>query len=173
VYSSPAVVDGVVYFGSNDRSVYAIDASSGQKVWSYKTGDAIDGSAAIAGGAVYIGSKDHNIYALNAKTGDLIWSYKTGGDIESFASIANGVLYIGSNDYYVYAIGEYGSQQTLPSAATISPTATANLSPTTSPSSTALPLPTTPEFPPWTAVLLGVIASIPLVAVFKRKQTSK
>ena len=38
VESSPAVVNGVVYVGSWDHNVYALNASTGAKLWSYTTG---------------------------------------------------------------------------------------------------------------------------------------
>ena len=34
-HSSPAVVNGVVYVGSVDHNVYALNASTGAKLWSY------------------------------------------------------------------------------------------------------------------------------------------
>jgi outer membrane protein assembly factor BamB len=37
--SSPAVSGGVVYVGSDDGKVYALDASTGAFKWSYTTGD--------------------------------------------------------------------------------------------------------------------------------------
>ena len=37
--SSPAVANGVVYVGSDDGNVYALNASTGAKLWSYATGD--------------------------------------------------------------------------------------------------------------------------------------
>ena len=36
--SSPAVANGVVYVGSEDNNVYALNASTGAKLWSYATG---------------------------------------------------------------------------------------------------------------------------------------
>ena len=36
--SSPAVVNGVVYFGGEDYNVYALNASAGALLWSYHTG---------------------------------------------------------------------------------------------------------------------------------------
>ena len=36
--SSPAVANGVVYIGSVDGNVYALNASTGVKLWSYATG---------------------------------------------------------------------------------------------------------------------------------------
>ena len=38
VESSPAVVDGVVYIGSGDGNVYALNATNGAKLWNYTTG---------------------------------------------------------------------------------------------------------------------------------------
>ena len=38
VESSPAVVGGVVYIGSSDDKVYALNATNGAKLWSYTTG---------------------------------------------------------------------------------------------------------------------------------------
>ena len=79
VYSSPAVVDGVVYIGSEDNNLYALNATTGAKLWSYTTGDRVDSSPAVANGVVYFGSSDGNVYALNAKTGHKLWSYAAGG----------------------------------------------------------------------------------------------
>ena len=46
-YSSPAVVNGVVYVGSNDHYVYALNAATGTYIWSYKTGGSVDSSPAV------------------------------------------------------------------------------------------------------------------------------
>jgi hypothetical protein len=78
VYSSPAVMNGVVYVGSVSGKVYALDASTGTKLWSYTTGGGVWSSPAVANGVVYVGSLDHNVYALRASTGHKLWSYTTG-----------------------------------------------------------------------------------------------
>src|SRR5215472_14646199 len=46
---------GVVYAGSYDGNIYALDATSGIKKWVYYTG-AITSSPAVAGGMVYVGT---------------------------------------------------------------------------------------------------------------------
>ena len=81
VDSSPAVANGVVYVGSDDRNVYALNASTGAKLWSYTTGDIVYSSPAVANGVVYVGSYDDNVYALNALTGAKLWSFTTGDDV--------------------------------------------------------------------------------------------
>jgi glucose dehydrogenase len=55
-FSSPAVVNGVVYVGSSDNdSVYAVNASTGAKLSSLSTGGAVYSSPAVANGVVYFG----------------------------------------------------------------------------------------------------------------------
>ena len=104
VMSSPAVVDGIVYIGSDDDNVYALNATTGAYIWSYTTGAQVFSSPAIADGVVYVGSIDDNVYALNASTGAYIWSYTTGGGVQSSPSIANGLVYVGSYDDNLYAL---------------------------------------------------------------------
>ena len=64
VYSSPAVADGVVYFGSHDGHLYAVDTQTGQAKWKFKTGGAVYSSPAVADGVVYFGSNDGHLYAV-------------------------------------------------------------------------------------------------------------
>ena len=107
-YSSPAVVNGVIYFGSDGGNVYALNASNGTLLWSYTNGGVVQSSPAVANGVVYIGSDDNNLYALNASTGAQLWSYTTGGSVESSPVVANGVVYVGSDDGNLYAFGLTG-----------------------------------------------------------------
>ncbi len=51
VVSSPTVVNGVVYFGSNNGNGYALDANTGAKDWSYLTSKAVAAIPAVVGGA--------------------------------------------------------------------------------------------------------------------------
>ena len=63
VESSPAVANGVVYVGSDDHNTYALNATTGGKLWSYTTGGQVS-SPAVANGVVYVGSFDGNVYAI-------------------------------------------------------------------------------------------------------------
>jgi outer membrane protein assembly factor BamB len=57
VESSPAVVGGFVYVGSDDDNVYCLNATNGAFVWNYTTGGNVDSPPAVAGGLVYVGKK--------------------------------------------------------------------------------------------------------------------
>lgn len=80
IFSSPIVHDGVVYIGSEDGNLYAIDEKTGKTHWKFKTGGAVHSSPAIFKNVVYIGSFDGYYYAVDSKTGKLKWKFKTGGE---------------------------------------------------------------------------------------------
>ena len=110
--SSPSVWNGVVYFGSGDGNIYALDANSGVLRWKFQTGDVVHSSPAIADGTLYIGSWDTYLYALDAMNGKEKWRFKTGDDpdlhnhvgIQSSPTIEDGVVYFGCRDQYAYAL---------------------------------------------------------------------
>jgi outer membrane protein assembly factor BamB len=97
--SSPAVVNGMVYFGCGNN-LYALNASTGAKLWSYATGGAVNASPAVANGVVYFSSG--NLYALNASTGVKLWSFSAAPDFALYSSptVANGVVYVGGDAVY-------------------------------------------------------------------------
>jgi outer membrane protein assembly factor BamB len=111
MYSSPAVVNGIVYVGSVP-GVYALDANTGALVWNYSTncGYSDWSSPAVANGIVYIGCGiNNNLSALDAKTGKLLWSVPTDSQVSSSPTVANGMVYfnsgaIFSGGFYVYAV---------------------------------------------------------------------
>jgi outer membrane protein assembly factor BamB len=88
VNTSPAIIGGYAYFGSEDDKVYCLNATTGAIVWSYTTGAAIASSPAVADGYVYVGSVDDNVYCLNANTGAYVWSFKTGGYVDTPSATA-------------------------------------------------------------------------------------
>jgi len=104
VYSSPAVADGMVFVGSNDGNVYALDQHTGAHIWNYSTGNAVMSSPAVADGKVYVGSNDSKVYALDQYTGAHIWNYTTGDWITSSPTVADGKVFVGSFDGKVYCL---------------------------------------------------------------------
>ncbi len=72
--SSPAVANGVVYVGSLNQNVYALNAKTGAKLWSYKTGGQVSFSppAVVEWGGLCSALEDGNVYALKASTGALL-----------------------------------------------------------------------------------------------------
>jgi outer membrane protein assembly factor BamB len=108
ITGAPAIAsDGTVYFGSIDRSVYAL-APDGTLKWSFATGGLIDtASPAIADdGTVYIGSNDGNVYALRPD-GTEKWRRTFGAAApasNSPAIAADGTVYIKLGNGILYAL---------------------------------------------------------------------
>ncbi|HJS88935.1 MAG TPA: PQQ-binding-like beta-propeller repeat protein [Steroidobacteraceae bacterium] len=112
VRSTPAVVDGMVYVGSNDKHFYALDAKTGRLSWSFSARGGIASSPAVSHGRVWFADATNTIYALDARTGHLIWKVSTGQDLpvvggwdfyQSSPTVMEGVLYVGSGDGHIYA----------------------------------------------------------------------
>lgn len=114
VMSSPSVVNGIVYVGSQDMSVYAVDAYNGELVWKYQTNGTIESSPAVVGGKVFIGSDDGYVYCLDAYQGYLIWKTFVNSDLpvisgaavmlRSSPAVVDKIVYIGSVDGKLYAL---------------------------------------------------------------------
>ena len=110
--SSPALAADLVYFGSGDGNVYALEAASGKLRWSFHTGNVVHASPALADGLLYVGSWDSYFYALDAATGQMRWRFKTGEDpevnnqvgIQSSAVVAGDTVYFGCRDSNLYAL---------------------------------------------------------------------
>ncbi len=81
VTAAPVIEAGVVYVGSADANVYAIDLETGEQKWATGTGDAIEAPACVVEDSVYVGAADGLLYALNKADGAVRWTYETDGQI--------------------------------------------------------------------------------------------
>ena len=110
--SSPVVAQGVVYFGSGDGNLYAVDAATGEGRWKFKTGDVVHASPAYANGVLFFGSWDSYFYAVDAATGKEKWRFHGGEDdllhnqigFQSSPAVVDGVVYTGCRDAQLYAL---------------------------------------------------------------------
>jgi outer membrane protein assembly factor BamB len=111
--SDPAVVNGILYVGTFDEGLYALDAETGVKLWSNACDRGycrVFSSPAVANGMVYFDDAEDDsgdgTYALEAKTGKLLWFSPTNSSFSSPA-VANGVVYVGSDDSNLYALDAF------------------------------------------------------------------
>ena len=104
VFSSPEVVDGVVYFGSADHFVYAADAKTGQVRWKRETKGAVLAGPAVAKGVVCIGSCDTNIYGLSVEDGRVLWRVKGENMFQSKAATDDQHFFVGGWDNHFRCI---------------------------------------------------------------------
>jgi eukaryotic-like serine/threonine-protein kinase len=50
--------------GSGNNNVYALNAQTGTKLWSYDIGSLVEASPSVANGMMYVGSINGGIYAF-------------------------------------------------------------------------------------------------------------
>ena len=104
-WSTPALSEGVLYIGSMDKGLYALDASSGDVKWAFKAGGAIVSTPLVLGDVLYVGAFDGKFYAIDRSNGEQIWEFDGDGWFWNDA-IANGegtVVYVGSLGGSFYA----------------------------------------------------------------------
>jgi quinohemoprotein ethanol dehydrogenase len=117
--ATPLVNDGIIYTTGSWSIVYAIDAVSGEIIWTFDPEvarariarfvccDVVNRGVALYGGNVYVGTLDGRLLALDAASGEQVWSVTTFDANERYAitgypRIAGGKVLIGN------AGAEYG-----------------------------------------------------------------
>jgi outer membrane protein assembly factor BamB len=117
IEGAPAVVDGVVYVGSYDQHLYALDLATGKEKWVYlpdrwwrnKIGP-IKASPAYYKGAVYVGDSDGIFHCVDAATGQRRWTFETGAEIAGGANFAGERVLFGSHDETLYCLDLKGNE---------------------------------------------------------------
>ena len=112
LFSSPVICGDIVFMGSCDSNLYALNKTNGDILWKYKTGGEIRSTVAVEGSIVFFLSADGYLYALDALTGRELWRFSTNGEqnydvwdyFHSSPAVADGVVYFGSGDHHIYAV---------------------------------------------------------------------
>ncbi len=106
--SRPEFHLGVVYIGSNDGKMNAVNIYTGKILWTFDTGGWIMSDPIYSNDVVYFGSNDGYIYAVNSKNGTLIWKRKTAEAVQGSMVITSlggrEMLITGSNDNKIYIV---------------------------------------------------------------------
>ncbi len=123
-WSGTAFHDGIVYAGTRDGRVVAINITSREHQWPdpYRfategagglacgpsiVADAIYTTPVVDGNSVYVGTHSGKIYALSTTTGARRWFYPEDGDIGAIVGnpvVADETLYVSSSNGRVYAL---------------------------------------------------------------------
>jgi alcohol dehydrogenase (cytochrome c)/quinohemoprotein ethanol dehydrogenase len=86
--ATPLIVDGVMYFSTAWSKVFALNAATGARLWSYDPKvprawganaccDVVNRGVAVWQGKIYIGTLDGRLIALDAATGLPVWQQLT------------------------------------------------------------------------------------------------
>jgi alcohol dehydrogenase (cytochrome c) len=99
--ATPLVHDGVIYVYSYRDQVDALNAATGEVLWTYKREQPaslstlpmrVKRNMALYGDLLYFGTGDEKVVALNAKTGELVWESPTGQPVSGGPIVVNGVV---------------------------------------------------------------------------------
>lgn len=108
-FGQPTVVAGRVFVGSEDGTVYALDAQSGCIYWTYKAPSTVKTAVSLSPDRhlAYFGDTTANVYAVDAASGSLLW--KTNVDSHPAARITGSPLLFDGRLYVPVSSGEEGS----------------------------------------------------------------
>jgi outer membrane protein assembly factor BamB len=90
------VAEGVLYIGSTDGFLYALDAATGKPLWKFKTQDQALSPPAIDDDTLFLSSTDGSLYAMNARTGQSWLRFRTPERLHDSPVVSNGLVYFPS-----------------------------------------------------------------------------
>lgn len=101
---APLPREGVVYQGTGDGRLIALDAVDGQVLWTFTAHDAVGAVPRWADGTLFFGSLDHSLYAVDAVSGAELWRYRTGGWVVTQPLVLDGRVVFSGLDGIVRAL---------------------------------------------------------------------
>ncbi|NEU57369.1 PQQ-binding-like beta-propeller repeat protein [Halorussus sp. MSC15.2] len=107
---TPVVSNGTVYFADFNNTVYAVNSTTGEKVWEYSSHGWVFGDPAASNGTVYFGWKyrdgdntPYKVIAVNATTGERKWRFDFHGTPTSPA-VADDTVYFATEWGKIFAV---------------------------------------------------------------------
>ena len=100
----PVVIDGSVYIGAANHTLYVLDAATGALRWSFETRGWITHPVAYADDTVVVTSRDGLVHVLDTNTGRKRFVYDGGFDTRGSAVIGGDLAYFAAFPSGIYAI---------------------------------------------------------------------
>ncbi|MXV84426.1 PQQ-binding-like beta-propeller repeat protein [Candidatus Poribacteria bacterium] len=104
LHASPVIANGILYIGSTDGKLYALDAKQWGIRWVFDAGDAIRYSATVLGNRVYFSARNNKVYALDAKTGEKLWEFKSKSWMDAPPIVSDNKVYVGAFPSKIYLL---------------------------------------------------------------------
>ncbi len=111
IRGTPLVQDGMLYTGSYDNNLYALNAINGEFTWKYPTDGGIVSRPAAYDGNLFFGSEDRRLHVISQRSGKLAWTYYTDGPVRSSPTISEGHVFTGSDDGYIHAVNSLSGRK--------------------------------------------------------------
>ena len=104
IHASPVIANGILYIGSTNGKLYALDAKQWGIKWVFNAGEAIRYSAAVLGDRVYFSARNNKVYALDARTGEKLWEFKSKNWMDAPPIVADNKVYVGAFRSTIYVL---------------------------------------------------------------------
>jgi outer membrane protein assembly factor BamB/tRNA A-37 threonylcarbamoyl transferase component Bud32 len=102
--SSPVHANGIIYVGSVDTLLYALDAKSGYIIWRFRMAKATISTPFITDNYIFTGSVDSHIYCVDLHSAKEIWNFATENQVTSSPITYQDSVYCGSVDGAMYCL---------------------------------------------------------------------
>jgi hypothetical protein len=99
----PRISQDMVFFGSFDSNLYALNSSTGWVNWKLWLNKPILSSPFIRDNLLYIGSSDGMIYCIDIMSNKEVWHFATQNQVTSSPLVSKDALYCGSVDGFLYS----------------------------------------------------------------------
>lgn len=102
IKSDPVANGGYLYFGTDDGTLYCLNASTGNKIWNQTL---IGGNyPTVSNGYIFVGTRKQYMYCLNASTGNQVWNSTVFGEVSSKPVVNKDSIYVGTDRGYLYSL---------------------------------------------------------------------
>ena len=118
VVSNPVLEDGILYVGTVDGVVYAVDLEKKSILWKYTVEDemaSIWGTPVLTSDAVFFGDEDGNLYAVDKKNGSALWPspFEAGASLISSGITVDDKAVFAASDGKIFSIDSSKEPKTL------------------------------------------------------------
>lgn len=110
VSSPPVVAGGRVYTVDAETQVTAVDAATGDQIWTFDVTPAKESAGGAGGGVaydsgrLYVATGYAEVIALDAETGKEIWRHSVTAPLRAGPTVSNGRIFATTIDNQVYAL---------------------------------------------------------------------
>ncbi|MBK7875327.1 MAG: PQQ-binding-like beta-propeller repeat protein [Planctomycetes bacterium] len=93
---TPVLANGVLYVGSADGALHAVDAATGAQVWRAPAKGKVRASAAVCGDRIVFGTLDGELACVERASGRDVWRKDAAGGVTSAPTLLGGRLVVGT-----------------------------------------------------------------------------
>jgi len=108
---SPALEGNVIYVASENGTVQAVDADSGDTVWRVRLDSNITGGVGVGSGMVLLGTGDAEVTALDQANGEELWTVRVSSEVLSAPQTNGNVVVAQTIDGKLVALNAQNGEQ--------------------------------------------------------------